>query len=135
LKRLVKRYNALWLACLTALLFMPSLPLLCKHRFLTLAAVLLLLLSWSLYLFLHDAHLGRLRPLPAPLPKPFSDHLTLLLYKHLSWRGVCSSDVSCAELAVVDVYRRDEHLLRYFNLINQIVTLLILYLLIFKKNS
>jgi hypothetical protein len=64
------------------LLFVPSLPSLYKHRFLALAAVLLLPLPCPLYLFLRDAHLGRLRPLPAPLPEPPSDHLTLLLYEH-----------------------------------------------------
>src|SRR3982074_2985575 len=87
------------------------LPLLCKHRLSALAAVLLLLLPCPLYLSLRNAHLGRLRPLPAPSPEPPSDHLALLLYKHPSWRGVCSSDVSCTELAIVDVYRRDKPLL------------------------
>jgi hypothetical protein len=96
------------LSCLAALLFVPSLSLFCKHR---LAAVLLLPLPCLLYLSLRNAYLGRLRPLPAPPPKPPSNYLILLLYKHLSWQGVRSSNVSCTELVTVNVYKRDEHLL------------------------
>jgi hypothetical protein len=43
-----------------------------------------LLLPCPLYLFLCNAHLGRLRSLPAPLSKPLSDYLTLFLYKRLN---------------------------------------------------
>jgi hypothetical protein len=85
LERLVKRCNALRPACLTALLFVPPLRSLCKHCFSALAAVLLLLLPCPIYLSLRDAHLARLRPFLAPLSKPFSDHLILLLYKHPGW--------------------------------------------------
>jgi hypothetical protein len=48
--------------------------------------------------------------LPASLPKPPFDYFILLLYKHPSWRGVCFSDVSCLELVIVNVYKRDKHL-------------------------
>jgi hypothetical protein len=44
------------------------------------------------------------------LPKPCSDYLILLLYKHLSWRGVCSLDVSYTELVIVNVYKKNKHL-------------------------
>jgi hypothetical protein len=87
-----------------------SLSLLYKHCFPALAAVLLLLLPCLLYLSLRNALLGRLRPLPVPLPKPLSDYLILLLYKHLGWREVRSSDVFCTELVIVNVYKKDEHL-------------------------
>jgi hypothetical protein len=63
---------------------MLSLSLLYKHCFPALAAVLLLLLPCPLYLSLRNTYLGRLRPLPAPLPKPSFNYLILLLYKHLS---------------------------------------------------
>jgi hypothetical protein len=89
----------------------PTLSLLCKHRFPALAAILLLLLPCSLYLFLRNAPLGRLRLLPALPPKPLSDYLILLLYKHPSWQGVRSLYVSCTKLAIVNVYKKDKHLL------------------------
>jgi hypothetical protein len=84
----IKRCNTLWLACLTALLFMLSPPLLYKHCFPALAAVLLLPLPCPLYLSLCDAYLGRLCLFLAPPSESPSDHPILLLYKHPSWRGV-----------------------------------------------
>jgi hypothetical protein len=93
-----------------ALLFMLSFFLLCKHCFLALAAVLLFLLPCSLYFSLRDAYLGKLRILPAFLPEPFSNYFILLLYKHFSWQGVYSLNVSCSELVTVNIYKRDKHL-------------------------